>query len=146
MGYGKVLNQYRRTTIETAGKLDLVIICYENAILCLTQAKDHFQEKKLEEKAYKVQKALNIINELQCSLNMEKGGQIARNLDSLYSYITKRLLLGDIRKDLTAYDESIHILNELKEAWQTIKSEDDHEKNAYVKRDMLESEASRVAA
>jgi flagellar secretion chaperone FliS len=146
MGYGKVLNQYRKTTIETAGKLDLVIMCYEKSILFLTQAKEHFKEKEFEKKAYKFQKALGIINELQRSLNMEQGGEIARNLDSLYSHITKRLLTGDIRKDLTAYDESIHILNELMEAWQAIKTEDDPQENVYAKRNMLQSGASCIAA
>jgi flagellar secretion chaperone FliS len=146
MVYGKVLSQYKRSNIETAGKLDLVIMCYESAILCLTQAKDYIKEKEYEKKVAKFQKALNIINELQCSLNMEQGGQIAKNLDSLYSYITKRLLVGDIHKDLSVYDESIHILSELKEAWQAIKSEEDTREDAYAKRGNLESDASRFAA
>jgi flagellar secretion chaperone FliS len=146
MGYGKVLNQYKRSSIETAGKLDLVIMCYDKAILCLAQVKEHIKEKEVEKKVQKFQKALNIINELQCSLNLEKGGQIAKNLDSLYSYITKRLLVGDIKKDLSAYDESIHILNELKEAWQTIKSEEDAQRGAYSERISSESDSFRAAA
>jgi flagellar secretion chaperone FliS len=146
MGYGKVLNQYKRSSIETAGKLDLVIMCYDKATLCLAQAKEHIKEKEVEKKVQKFQKALNIINELQCSLNIEKGGQIAKNLDSLYSYITKRLLVGDINKDLSAYDESIHILNELKEAWQTIKSEEDAQRGAYSGRISSESDSFRAAA
>ena len=146
MGYGKVLNQYRKTSIETSGRLDLVILCYEKAVLFLTQAKEHFKEKEFEKKAYKFQKALAIINELQRSLNMEQGGDIAKNLDSLYSHITKRLLAGDISKDLTSYDESIHILNELKDAWQAIKAEDNPQENVYAKRNMLQSGVSCIAA
>jgi flagellar secretion chaperone FliS len=146
MGYGKVLNQYKRSSIETASKLELVIMCYENAILCLNQVKEHIKEKEIEKKVQKFQKALSIINELQCSLNLEKGGQIAKNLDSLYSYITKRLLVGDINKDLSAYDESIHILTELIEAWQTIKSEEGAQRGAYPGRISSESDSFRAAA
>jgi flagellar secretion chaperone FliS len=147
MGYGKVLSQYKRSGIETAGKLDLVIMCYENAILCLAQAKEHLKEQEMEKKVQKFQKALNLISELQCSLNMEKGGLIAKNLDALYSYITKRLLLGDIHKDLTAYDECIHILKELNEAWQTIKSTSNSEQEEnYAGKNGFQPESFRASA
>ena len=144
MDYGKVLNQYNRSKIETAGKLDLIIMCYERTIQLLTQIKDHIREKESEKKIYKVKKVLDIINELQGCLNMEKGGQIARNLDSLYTYITKRLLVGDIRKDITAYDEALRILSELNEAWQTIKSEDDQQEDRYIGRDMSETASQNI--
>jgi flagellar secretion chaperone FliS len=146
MGYEKFLSQYRRSNIETAGKIDLVIMCYENAILCLAQAKEHFKEKEIEKKVQKFEKALNLINSLQCCLDMEKGGKIAENLDALYSYITKRLITGDIRKDLTVYDESIHILSELLESWKAIKSsQTDHEAPA-MRINNYNSENSRLAA
>ena len=146
MVYGKVLNQYKRSNIETAGKLDLILMCYDRAIQLLLQVKGHIREKEQIKKAHKVKKALDIINELQSCLDMEKGGQIARNLDSLYSYLTKRLLMGDIRKDLSVYDEAIRILSELKESWQTIKSEKDHQENAFIKRDMHEAYSPRLTA
>jgi flagellar secretion chaperone FliS len=146
MGYGKFLSQYKRSNIETASKLDLVIMCYEKAILCLEQTKEHIKEKEFEKKVAKFQKALDIISELQCSLNMEKGGQVAKNLDALYSYVTKRLIVGDIQKNLAVFDESIHILSELLESWKAIKStETDHEEPV-LKRDGFNSETSRFAA
>ncbi|MBN1625119.1 MAG: flagellar export chaperone FliS [Deltaproteobacteria bacterium] len=126
MGYN-MSNNYKKTSIETAGKLDLVIMCYEKAIQLLMQAKNHFEMNEIEKKARKMQKALDILNELQSCLNMEKGGQIAKNLDAIYAYLTRRLLLGDIKKDLDAFNESIRILSELKEAWDEIAhGGDDH--------------------
>jgi flagellar protein FliS len=146
MAYGKFSKQYKRSNIETAGKLDLIIMCYETAILCLTQVKVHIKDKNVEKKAYKLQKAINIITELQCWLNMEKGGLIAKNLDSLYTYLIKRLLVADIQKDETAYDESIRILSELKEAWQAIKSQEDQSEDVYANRDVHESYNPRLTA
>ena len=124
MGYGKFSKNYKRTSIETAGKIDLVIMCYEKTIQLLIQARDHFNANEIEKKARKMQKALDIINELQRCLNMKDGGQIAGNLDAIYTYLNKRLLLGDIQKDTMAFDESIRILGELKEAWNEIASQD----------------------
>jgi flagellar protein FliS len=116
----KKSNSYERTSIETAGKLDLVIMCYDKAIQLLKQAKGHFKTGDLEKKARKMQSALDIINELQSCINMEEGGQIARNLDGIYTYITRRLLQGDIKNDISVFDECVNILSELKDAWVEI--------------------------
>jgi flagellar secretion chaperone FliS len=120
MDYGKAFKQYKRSSIETAGKLELVIMCYDKTILCLNQAKDHLREGEIVKKVTKIQKALDIIAELQSCLNFEKGGEIAKSLDSLYSYITKRVILADIQKAYNIFDECVYILTELKSAWEGI--------------------------
>lgn len=120
MVYSRVSSNYKRSSIETAGKLDLVIMCYEKAILCLNQVKMHIREQEYQKKAVKVKKALDIINELQTALDIEKGELIAKNLDSIYSYLTNRILLGDIQKNLSVFDECVNILEELKAAWVEI--------------------------
>jgi flagellar secretion chaperone FliS len=122
MDYGKAFRQYKRSSIETAGKLELIIMCYDKTILCLNQAKDHLREGEIPKKVAKLQNALDIIAELQSSLNFEKGGEIAKCLDSLYSYLTKRIILADIQKDYNIFDECIGILSELKSAWEGISS------------------------
>lgn len=122
MTYGKMRSHYDRTNVETASKLELIILCYDKAIQLLTQAKNHYEEKAFENKSRKLQKVLDIINELQGCLDLEQGGQVAKNLDAIYTYLTKKILLGDIKAELTAFDEVLHIMNELKEAWETISS------------------------
>lgn len=146
MAYGGVINNYKRTGIETAGKLDLVIMCYEKTIQLLMQAKRHFKENEIEEKARKMQKALDIINELQCCLNIEEGGQIAKNLDAIYTYLNKRLLLGDIKKELAVFDESVRILSELKEAWVGIASDGEDQVSAATLPEPLKGDVARIAA
>jgi flagellar protein FliS len=120
MTYKRMLGQYNRLNVETAGRLDLVLICYEKAIESLRQARKSYEENQFEQKARKLHRALQIVYELQGCLNLEKGGQIAHNLDAIYAYLTRRLLEGDVKKDLTAFDEAVKILSELKESWQGI--------------------------
>lgn len=120
--YGKMLAQYQRTKVETAGKMELIVMCYEKTLQALHEAKAFIEAKEYEKKSRKLKLALDIIHGLQASLNFEKGGQIAKNLDSIYSYVTRRLLQGDIQKEIAVYDECIRILSELKEAWEKIDS------------------------
>jgi flagellin-specific chaperone FliS len=45
---------------------------------------------------------------------------VAANLKSLYQYILRRLVEGDLKRDLAPFDESIGILEELASAWREI--------------------------
>lgn len=126
MNYGRVLGQYKKTSIATSNRLELVIICYDKAIESFTRAGMHFREKEYEQKALHMQKGLDIVNELQCSLDMEKGGEIAVNLDRIYTYITYSLIQGDINSDPGVFDEAVSLLKDLKEAWEGIAGKTEH--------------------
>ncbi|MFP3927526.1 MAG: flagellar export chaperone FliS [Desulfobacteraceae bacterium] len=123
MNYGRGLGRYQQTSIETAGKLDLVIMCYEKAVESFARAKEYYAAKEYEKKARAIQKGLDIVNELQCSLDMERGGEIAGNLNRIYTYINQRIIEGDIRSDLGVFDEAVGLLKDLKEAWEGIARE-----------------------
>ncbi|MFH1489774.1 MAG: flagellar export chaperone FliS [Pseudomonadota bacterium] len=123
MSHGRMLKHYQKTRITSAGKIDLVIICYEKAIQCLHQAKVHWQENQIEQKAGKVRMAIDIITELQHSLDFESGGHIARNLDALYAYVVQSIINGDIKRDLTVFDDALRIMTKLKTAWEEINTE-----------------------
>jgi flagellar protein FliS len=123
MTYGKTMARYQKTSVETARDIDLIIMCYEKAIQSLTQAQSHYEKDEFEQKAKKLQKALDIITHLQGCLDFEKGGQIARNLDALYTYMNKRMLETDIKHDPEGFCDVIKIMDELKGAWEEISSQ-----------------------
>ena len=93
-------------------------MCYEGAIENLKIAKMRYVEKDYEGKCNAIQKVQDIVDELLCSLDFEKGGLIAKNLESLYIYITTRIMHADVNSDINAIDEVIGILDELKSAWE----------------------------
>lgn len=119
-GYNDGIGNYQRMRIVTADPGKLVLLCYEEAISHLRMARDCALAKDQEGKAKAMQKALDFLHELMQSLDFEKGGEIARNLGALYSYMVRRLLDGDIRQDLTAFDEVIGLLEEIEGAWKAI--------------------------
>jgi flagellar protein FliS len=145
MNYGKRLGHYQRTRIETTDPCDLVVLCYEKVIQNLIQAKAHYQEGAFERKSILLYKAMGIINELQCALDFDKGGQIATNLDAVYSYVTTRLLKGDAQVDLSAFDETINILSELKEAWERIADNQAEEMNSTKLSENTRPDAPQIA-
>jgi flagellar secretion chaperone FliS len=118
--YCNGIQSYRKTNITTSDPVRLVIMCYEGVIDNLKVAKEKMKEKDHEKKANAIINAQDIINELMCSLNFEKGGEIAGNLKSLYNYMLRRILQGDLNKDVRPIDEVIEMFTELLSAWQEI--------------------------
>ncbi|MFA5183077.1 MAG: flagellar export chaperone FliS [Syntrophales bacterium] len=111
---------YKRTNYLSADPLKLVRMCYEGAISNLKAARDAYIERDYEAKAKALIKTLDIIHELNAALDMERGGDIARNLRSLYLYIQQTLMEADLKRNLTVFDTVIHMLEELESAWQEL--------------------------
>ena len=123
--YSNGIQSYRKTNVVTADPLRLVIMCYEEAVDSLKLAKQKIIDKDYEAKAKAINKYQDIINELMCSLDFEKGGVIAKNLSSLYNYMSRKILSGDVKRDIGAIDEVIGMLTELLSAWQEVASKPD---------------------
>ena len=118
--YCNSIQSYRKTNITTSDPVKLVIMCYEGAIDSLKLAKEKVKEKDYEKKAKAIIKAQEIIDELLCSIDLEKGSTIAGNLSSLYKYMLRRIIHGDVNRDMSAIDEVIGMLNELLSAWREV--------------------------
>jgi flagellar protein FliS len=118
--YSNGIQSYRRTNVVTADPKRLVLMCYEGVIVNLKIGKQKILKKDYEAKGMALTKAQDILYELLCSLDFEKGGSIAENLDSLYNYMLRRVLHANLKKEISAIDEVVGMLVELKSAWEEI--------------------------
>ncbi|MFW5490141.1 MAG: flagellar export chaperone FliS [Desulfovibrio sp.] len=113
--------KYLQTQVATTTPADILILLYDGAIKFLKRAKIKIQEGDVKEKGILIAKALDIINELQCSLNKDKGGALADNLNNLYFYCSAQLLTANLKLDTELVDRVIKILGELRSAFNEIK-------------------------
>ncbi len=118
--YANGIESYRKANVMTADPKRLVIMCYEGAVESLKLAKERLRQEDYAGKGEALMKAHDIIAELLCSLDYERGGVIARNLDSLYQYMMRRITHADLHKDADVIDEVIGLLNTLLSAWKEI--------------------------
>jgi flagellar protein FliS len=117
--YGQ--HRYRQTEVSTANRGRLVVLLYEGAINFLKKAREGIQEGNIEAKCNNINRAQNIIQELNNSLKMDAGGEIAGNLRSLYFFMERHLVMAKIEKDgAKKMDEVIFMLSSLCEAWVEI--------------------------
>ncbi len=124
MSYNQAYNAYRDTNVKTASQGRLVVLLYEEAVKQLTVANSLFDKtgklpvKNIEAFGKAILKTQEIITELQVSLDMEKGGDIAKNLMALYIFFNKQLTDINISKDKTKLEPILKMLTELCESWQ----------------------------
>lgn len=118
--YNNGIRCYQKTNVLSSNPGKLVLMCYEGAIDNLKIAKQKYLQGDYEGKRDALVKARMIIDELLCSLDFEKGGPIAQNLESLYNYMIRKIITVEAMQDLSPLDEIIGILAELKSAWEEI--------------------------
>lgn len=109
---------YKDTEIQTADQGKLILMLYDGAIRFLNIAIDNMDFRKYDIVNNNIIKAQDIITELMLSLNMDQGGEIAKNLFNIYAYMKKRLLEGNIKKDPVILQEVIKHLTTLRSAWE----------------------------
>lgn len=117
------MNPYKKTEVNTADPLRLVVLCYEEAIRSLRLAKANCLAKQYEAKKDHLKKFLDIIHVLQQSLDMRRGGEVAKNLDGLYHYMMRRVQDGDLRRDTETFEEVAGLLEELLSGWKGLSTE-----------------------
>jgi flagellar protein FliS len=109
---------YRQTQTQTAAPGELVLMLYRGAVRFLTAAIDAIEARNIAEAHDKLLKAQAIISNLLESLDVERGGEVARNLSALYDYMLRRLLEANVRKDARPAREVQVLLRELLPAWE----------------------------
>jgi len=116
-------NPYLENMVANANPVRLVIMLYEKAINCLENALEirdtedfDMQKSKYEEMG----RALEIISVLDAVLDMEKGGEIAKNLREIYRSLMDELTYQMLKEDKERLERVIKILRNLKSAWEEV--------------------------
>lgn len=115
--YGAVAVQ---TGVETASPHRLIQMLMEGALEKIVIAKAHMLQHSIAEKGANISWAISIIDGLRSSLDLEGGGEIARNLHALYDYMEHRLVEANRRNDPKILDEIGDLLREVKAGWDAI--------------------------
>jgi flagellar protein FliS len=113
---------YRRVESESRSPLELVVMLYDGALRFVDEARAAHARKDLRARGRAISKTLAIVGELQNTLDMEKGGAVAEQLDDLYTYINSRLIDVTVKQDIAACDEVHKLLSTLRDAWSQISS------------------------
>lgn len=123
----KALEGYGRGAVESevnfASPHRIIQMLMEGALSKIATAKGCIARNDIAEKSRQITWGMNIIQGLRTSLDAQKGGEVAANLDSLYEYMGRRLLEANVTNDVGILDEVSSLLMEVKAGWDNIPSE-----------------------
>lgn len=112
-----------QTGVTEASPHRLIQMLLDGALDKIARARGAMQRKEYAEKGNHITSASSIIIGLRSSLDLEAGGDLAANLDSLYEYIFRRLMEAHAQNDEAALDEVSSLLREIKSGWDALPQE-----------------------
>ena len=113
-------SQYKKMQVTTTDPVKLVVMLYEGAIVALRRAIGHIEKKDYEKKCKELIRAHDIIFELLSSLDREKGGDISANLESLYTYMIRRIMEANASLETGTIEEVIDHLETINDGWREL--------------------------
>jgi flagellar protein FliS len=121
MSYG--LGAYKKTSVQTASKEQILLMLYQAAIKNCKKSIEAVKTKDVQKKGEFIGKLQDIVIELNNSLDFEVGGDVARELSSLYDYILYSSTQANIKIDVEPLEGCLRVLTTLYDGWsQAIKS------------------------
>ncbi len=110
------------TQAAVANRVELIQMLFDGLIDSLSAARGHIEHRNIEEKSKALARASRIVVGLQAALDLDKGGDLAANLNELYGYVVRRILHVNIQNDLGALEEVRSLIMEVREAWRQVPS------------------------
>lgn len=122
----KGINEYKTVGAESASPHKLIQMLFDTYLVRVDQAITAIQSKDMNAKGTAISKALAIVGGLEEGLDLEKGGELAENLQALYRYVRQRLLIATDKNDVEALKEGRELIFQIKDAWDQIPVEFHH--------------------
>jgi flagellar protein FliS len=115
--------RYRTTQIQASSPVERVVLLYDGAIRFIDSARDAIVRKDIGARRIALGRAIAIVGELKSTLDMERGGDVAKALDALYAFVSRRLLDAARQQQVTPLDECRRVLDTLREGWREAAAE-----------------------
>ena len=113
---------YLQGQIFSADPIELIHLLYQAAIEAVRDARHQLAQGEIGGRSKAINHACQIVMELRSSLDLERGGEIARRLGPLYDYLLGRLLEANLQQSDAILVEILALLATLSEAWEAVRS------------------------
>ena len=111
---------HTESVAEDASPHKLIQMLMSGFLMRVNAAKGAMSRQNYEEKSIQISKASGIVGGLIDGLDLESGGEMAVNLNSLYDYINTRLFQATAENDIEILDEVSDLMREVQTAWNAI--------------------------
>ena len=111
---------YNQGSTATVSPVGLVVLLYEQAAKDVREALKALRAGNIERRTFEIDHALLVVGQLQATLDINRGGEVAVNLDRFYNQVRSRLLQAQIQASAEILEEQMNLLLSLRETWQEV--------------------------
>jgi len=121
MNLAQSAQAYRRNAVLSASPGQLILMLFDGALRFMNTAVSGFDEKhpvrRNETIHNNLVKTQAILSELRGSLDLEKGGEFAERMSTLYSFMRTQLRQANLQKDPAPIRVVIELLGAIRQSW-----------------------------
>lgn len=117
MNMANAYNTYKQSSVSYASKEQLLLMLVDGASRFAKIARQAMLDKNISKAHENIVKTENIFYELMATLDVQRGGEWAKNLIQVYEFITRRLTDANMTKDVKILDEVIPLIDDIRNTW-----------------------------
>jgi flagellar protein FliS len=114
-------SEARRLYLDSAARgatpIELVVLLYDAAIADMRRALTAMQEGNIETRSAQIGHAMIVLQQLQGTLDFERGGEAARQFAQFYNLVRAKLLEAQIRNSRELMQQQVSCLSEVRNCW-----------------------------
>lgn len=110
-------NIYKNNSVNFASKEQLLLMLLDGSVKFAKLARQAIEDKEIKNAHENLVKTQNIYYELMCTLDVTKGEEWARDLMSVYSFITDKLVEANLKKSVDIIDEIMPLIEQVRDTW-----------------------------
>ena len=109
---------YRKAVVESASPIGLVILLYDTLVGDIQRAIEAMKAGDIEKRCQLLNHGFQVLQQLECGLNMIDGGETAKNLARFYSHIRAKLLEAQFKQSVEILSSMLAPILKVREQWQ----------------------------
>ena len=114
---------YRETEALTTDPVGMVVVLYEMLLKDLRRALSAIAVGDIEARAAAVRHSLLVLQQLQSTLDFQRGGVVAENLDRFYNFSRAKLLEAQIKVSPEIFEQQITFVSGIRDAWEEVRNQ-----------------------
>ncbi|GAA0782667.1 flagellar export chaperone FliS [Hathewaya limosa] len=114
---GNAYNVYKNNSVNYASKEQLLLMLLDGAVKFSKMAKQGILDKDIMKAHTNIVKTEDIFIELMATLDLNLGGEWAKNVYNIYQFIVDNLAKANMKKDIKILDETIILIEDIRNTW-----------------------------
>ncbi|AWZ48168.1 flagellar export chaperone FliS [Clostridiaceae bacterium 14S0207] len=114
---GNAYNVYKNNSVNYASKEQLLLMLLDGAVKFSKMARQGILDKDIMKAHANIVKTEDIFIELMATLDLNLGGEWAKNVYNIYQFIVDNLAKANMKKDIKILDETIVLIEDIKNTW-----------------------------